>query len=83
MIQANFEETSLCKRQGGIVGETEIQCNLPLSESEVAKLLGISPKVTLSGAEIIDGQVSYGGKAIFCVMFSSCILGFKVPPGWL
>lgn len=69
MIQANFEETSLCKRQGGIVGETEIQCNLPLSESEVAKLLGISPKVTLSGAEIIDGQVSYGGKAIFCVMF--------------
>ncbi len=69
MIQANFEETSLLKRQGKMLGETEIQCVLPLNESQISKVLGVSPKVTLSGAEIIDGQVSYGGKAIFCVLY--------------
>ena len=69
MIQANFEETSLFVRQSKIAGETEIQCVLPLSESQVSKVLCVSPKVTLTGAEIIDGQVSYGGKAIFCVIY--------------
>lgn len=65
-VSPKYENYEYTARGARLRSQSIVECRL--SDWSENKILAVSPSVVLSGAEVLSGEVRYGGKLYFSVV---------------